>query len=421
MNHYANEMYRNEGGRHYSFAQELLKKGYSPTIICASSFHNKEDFLSFDGPFWVDKKNGVTFVFIKTPIAINNGIDRIKNMVSFYLKTRFYAKKIAQKTETPDVILASSVHPLTLVAGIQIAKKFNIKCICEVRDLWPEAIFSYSKKVSEDSFFGKLLIRGEHWIYIKAHALIFTKEGDIDYLKEHQWLTSQKGDVDDEKCFYINNGVDIEKFEENARENVLIDEDLDVDSFTVLYAGSIRPVNNIGKLVEAASYLQKKNIQILVYGDGNEKNQLEAIVENKNLNNIIFKGYVKKKYIPYILSKSNLNILNYSQDEYNWSRGNSSNKLFEYLASGTPILATVKMGYSIIDRYNCGIELFNPSGETIANEILKFESMDEGEYLRLCYNARNASKEFDFEILTDKLVGVLDYIEEKKNIGEKND
>ncbi len=86
-----------------------------------------------------------------------------------------------------------------------------------------------------------------------------------------------------------------------------------------------------------------------------EKNWLRR-VENENLDNVKMKGFVNKKYIPYILSKSSVNILNYSQTQYNWSRGNSSNKLFEYMASGKPMISTVKMGYSIIEKYKCGIE-----------------------------------------------------------------
>jgi len=31
-------------------------------------------------------------------------------------------------------------------------------------------------------------------------------------------------------------------------------------------------------------------------------------------------------------------MLNYSDKKYNWTRGNSSNKLFEYLASGKPVV-----------------------------------------------------------------------------------
>lgn len=36
-------------------------------------------------------------------------------------------------------------HPLTSIAGILIARRFHVPAIVEVRDLWPEAIFSVGK------------------------------------------------------------------------------------------------------------------------------------------------------------------------------------------------------------------------------------------------------------------------------------
>ena len=45
MNHYATNMYFNEGGRHYWFAQNLIKQGYEPTIFCANVRHNTDDII----------------------------------------------------------------------------------------------------------------------------------------------------------------------------------------------------------------------------------------------------------------------------------------------------------------------------------------------------------------------------------------
>ena len=45
MNHYATNMYFNEGGRHYWFAENLIKQGYEPTIFCANVRHNTDDII----------------------------------------------------------------------------------------------------------------------------------------------------------------------------------------------------------------------------------------------------------------------------------------------------------------------------------------------------------------------------------------
>ncbi|NLZ95045.1 MAG: glycosyltransferase family 4 protein, partial [Bacteroidales bacterium] len=208
-NHYATDMYKNKGGRHYWFAENLIKEGYDSTVFCANTYHNKSEFIDTGKKKYViDILNGIPFVFVKTTTALGNGLDRVKNIGLFYWNLRSVAKAYAKEHGKPDVIIASSVHPLTMVAGIQIAKKMNVPCICEIRDLWPEAIFSFNK-AKENSILGKVLVIGEHWIYKKADALIFTKEGDTDYIKEKKWDTVQGGDINLDKAHYINNGVDV--------------------------------------------------------------------------------------------------------------------------------------------------------------------------------------------------------------------
>ena len=409
LNHYATDMYKNRGGRHYWFAEHLKKQGYEPTIFCANTYHNKNEYINTEGSKYTTRLlNGIPFVFVRTSVAIGNGLDRIKNMVLFYKNLLSVAKHYIKFNNRPDIILASSVHPLTLVAGIKIAKKFRVPCICEVRDLWPEAIFAFSK-LKENSLIGKLLVKGEHWIYRNADALIFTKEGDTDYIKEKKWDIQQGGDIDLRKAYYINNGVDLKAFNYSIENIMLEDSDLDSQKFNVVYVGAIRPVNNVGNILDAAHELiEHKDIQFLIYGDGNQRKDLERRVEKERLTNVKMKGFVNKKYIPYILSKSSVNILNYSQKQYNWSRGNSSNKLFEYMASGRPIISTVKMGYSIINRYKCGLEIEDASGKDLANAILKIKEMDEREYNILAENAKKGSEDFDFNVLTNKLIKVIE-------------
>ncbi|MCF6138825.1 glycosyltransferase family 4 protein [Pseudalkalibacillus berkeleyi] len=410
-NHYATEMYKNRGGRHYWFAENLIKQGYNVTVFCANTFHNKLESIDTErNKYSTDIIDDIPFVFVKTFTAIGNGIDRVKNMSYFYFNLFSVAKEYAKLNGKPDVILASSVHPLTLVAGIQIAKKFGVPCICEIRDLWPEAIFSFNK-AKENSLLGRGLTAGEQWIYKKADALIFTKEGDTDYIKEKKWDVEQGGDINLDKCHYINNGVDLGSFKLLASNNEVDDTDLNSEKFNVIYVGAIRPVNNVGNLLDAASILkEKEDLQFLIYGDGNQREMLEKRVVEENLTNVKLKGFVNKRLIPNILSKSSVNILNYSQTRYNWARGNSSNKLFEYMASGKPIISTVKMGYSILDKYKCGIELENSTPEELAGAILQIKQSSEEQYNSLAQNARKGAEDFDFKYLTSKLINVIESV-----------
>lgn len=415
MNHYASNMYRDRAGRHYWFADQLSKRGYDVTVFCASTYLNGEYAVELKKEKYTIKQlDSVPYVFVKTTTSHGNGMDRVKNMGLFYKNLFPVSKTVASKFGKPDVIVASSVHPLTMIAGIQIAKRMKIPCICEIRDLWPEAIFQFGK-ASEKSLLGQILIKGEHWIYKKADALIFTKEGDTDYLKERKWTTEQGGDINLEKCHYINNGVDISDCDKRIQTMQLDDSDLNDESkFNMIYVGAIRPVNNVGNIVDAAKIVNScdgyNDIQFLIYGDGIQLADLQERVKAEHIDNVKMKGYVNRQYVPYVLSKSSINILNYAQSQYNWTRGNSSNKLFEYMASGKPIISTVRMGYSIIQRYNCGIELNQDTPECLANEIMHLHDMNKNERAKIGHNAREGASDFDFSVLTDKLVRVMESV-----------
>jgi len=406
-NHDATRMFEDKGGRHFWFAKKLKERGYEPVIFCANINHFRGIERPLDGPYEIDEADGIPFVFIKTTRYEGNGLGRIKNWISFWYGCRRSSKKIAAQIGKPDVIIGSSVHPLAVVAAIQVARKFKIPSIGEIRDLWPEAIFT-AQGVNEKGLIGRILRAGEHWMYKKSKALIFTKEGDKDYLFEQGWTVEQGGNIDIKKCHYINNGIDFKDFERQINENTFEDEDLSNDKFKAVYCGTLRKVNSVENIIDAANLLKDNDdIEFLIFGDGMLRKELEERAQGYGLHNIKFKGHVNKQFVPYVLSKSSVNLLNYAQGLYNWTRGNSSNKLFEYLASGKPVISSVRMGYDIIERGQCGFSLEECTPEALADMIVKIKALPKEEYDMLSENAKETAKQFDFEVLTDRLEEVI--------------
>lgn len=407
INHYASEMYFNEGGRHYWFAKELKKKGYNPIIFCCNSKHDKLEEYCETKELFVEKSensDSIPFVFVKSSLYTGNGLKRFKCMYNFYRNVKKACKKYAKKYCKPDIILASSVHPLSLVAGIKLAKKYKVRCISEIRDLWPEEIVSYSKKWKESDLLIKLLYLGEKWIYKKSDDIIFLQEGAYDYITKHRWNKT----IPQSKVHYINNGVDIESFNLNSKINNYCDKDLDNKTlFKFVYTGSIRMVNNVGKLLDAAKKISIPNVVFLIWGDGDELEALKQRCKDEKINNVIFKGKVEKKYIPSIVSKSNVNILHWEMSE-DLKYGPSYNKMFEYLASGRPVLSTLQTPYSIINRYMCGFSSLDNGVDGIADAINKMFNCAKDELDRMGNNSRLAAKEFDFTELTKSLIGIIE-------------
>lgn len=401
INHYATNMFDDRAGRHYWFSENLIKNGYNPTVFCASTNHfSGENIKITEGLYSKKIVDMIPFVFVKTPEYIGNGRKRILNMFSFYKNIIKTAKKFVENHEKPDVIIASSVHPLSLVAGIKLAKFFGVKCVCEVRDLWPESLVAYGS-IQKNNIFTKALYGGEHWIYKKADAIVMTWPGGRDYIIDKGWEQT----VNLQKVYHISNGLSLESFDENLSKTNYISESQYKD---IVYTGSIRKVNNVGLLLDAAKIIKEKNskVRIVIYGDGNELSSLKSRCKNEEIDNVIFKGKVPKSQIPQIISNSYANLLHNSStslDKY----GQSQNKLFEYLAAGKCIIQTYTTNFSVLEKYNCGISVKNQMAGLIADSILKI-CENPRETLIMGENARKASYDYDFKFLTEKLISIIE-------------
>ena len=412
MNHYASRMFFDKGGRHYFFAKYLDRAGYKPVVFCANIMNNRtEERCVETEALWAVKQAEeihTPFVYVKARKYQGNGKQRVLNMIDFYFNVKKAAKQYAAKFGKPDIIVASSVHPLTMVAGIQLAKKFGVKCICEVRDLWPEAIVTYSKMIKRNSLPAKVMYAGEKWIYTKASAVIFTQEGGPDYVCERGWDKKHGGPIDNNKLYHINNGVDLSAFDENIKAFPYKDEDLDnPDIFKVVYCGAIQRINNLGLIVDAAKLIDNPKIKFVIFGNGNEFEYLSNRVKDENITNVVFKGRVNKQFIPSIDSKADLNVVHWEMSPL-LRVGESYNKAFEYFAAGKPVFYTVRPGYSIVEKYNCGrlTEGFEP--KDIAAGILKMTEMSEAEKSELGRNARKTAELYDFAELTKKLIDIIE-------------
>ena len=166
---------------------------------------------------------------------------------------------------------------------------------------------------------------------------------------------------------------------------------------------------NLLPVVQAAKILADRglnNIKIFIFGDGDDRQALETFCKENNVSNVLFKGLVEKKYIPNILSRCDLSILNYKKAK-TLKYGGSQNKLFEYLAAGTPVLMTVDMNYNIVTENNCGIALDEPSPLNIANAIVELRNMGADDRKQMSERAKQVASEYDFKELTNKLLKII--------------
>lgn len=409
INHYAVPPKYYPLARQTYFAKNLMAMGHTVTIFAASSVHNSDVNLITDGKKWREETvDGVHYVYIKCCDYQGNGLKRIYNICEFAWKLPGVCKQFPK----PDAIVATSMPPTSCAMGVRMGRKWGYKTVAEIADLWPESIVAFGIAGPRNP--AVIALRWlEKWIYKKADAVVFTMEGAYDYIVEQGW----EKEIPRSKVHYINNGVDLEQFDYNKEHFRVEDPDLDDPStFKAIYTGSVRPANNPDLLIDCAKYLLPyPDIRLLIYGGGENLDALRQTCETQGLTNCMFKGHVPKKNIPYILSKSALNLLNYDLKSVGvFKYGSSQNKLFDYMASGRPILANVSIAHSLIQKYHCGQDDTLPDAETYAKAVLMFYHMDEEQRRLMGANARRAAEDYDFKRLTDKLIAVIESIPEKQ-------
>ncbi len=404
VNHYA--IPPSMGGlvRHYYFSKYLQKKGHTVKIFTSSKIHNTDINMIKDKSLYREEmEDGVEYTFVRSRDYKGNGMDRIINMMDLPFKT-WKAMKVFYKEQKPDVIYTSSPDLFVAYFALLFGRRHKIPVVVEIRDLWPESIVEYNGMSRKNPII-LILYQLEKWIYKKADQLIFTAEGGKDYIRDKGWDKA----VALNKVNYVNNGVDLAEFDENRKRYKIRDYDLeDTDSFKIVYTGSIRLVNNLGTLLKACKVLKARNvdnIKVLVYGDGTEKDFLEKESRKYKLN-MIFKGRVERKYIPYILSKADANLINMKNPRLK-KYGCSWNKLFEYMASGKPIISNLTMGFDIINKYHCGISRNITSADEYADSLVELSKLSKEEYDQMCVNARKGAKDYDYAVLAECIAEIL--------------
>lgn len=388
--------------RQYYFAKELSARGHEVTVFAGSHIHNS-DIQLVEGERWkIWQEQPFRWVYVHTLAYGKSRKKQVLSMFQFYRNTAIAAQYFRKQYGTPDVILGSSAHPLTALLAVRLGQKYHCKSIAEIRDLWPESIVAFGIAGPHNPAV-LALRRLEKWIYKKADAVVFTMEGAYDYIVEQGWGK----EIPRSKVHHINNGVDLELFDYNKEHFRAEDPDLDDPNiFKVIYTGSVRRVNNLGLLVDAAKCIKDPRVKLLIWGDGDEREALERRVRDEKISNVVFKGKVEKKYIPSIVSRADLNLVHWEQAPL-LKYGVSYNKLFDYMAAGRPIFSTVCPGYSIWEKYDCGRDTEDTRPEPLARELEKMAALPPEELSRLGENAREGSRDYDFRVLTQKLLNVI--------------
>jgi glycosyltransferase involved in cell wall biosynthesis len=307
---------RSQGGgtRHIDLFGRL--DSWRPLIVagCRNS-SSQEAFSTDDRRFklaWVPVYTGVSFA-------------RVAGWAIYAAQ----AAVVGLTTRRVDVVYASTPHLLTPVAGVLVARARHLPLIVEVRDLWPESIID-AGALRRGSRLHHLLVGVERWIYKKADQIVVVTPGWEGHF-------SRLG-VDLGKVHVISNGTEVSELNaDDSRQEIRTE--FHLSGFTAIYTGAHGPSNALDLLLDAAVELPQ--MRVLLIGEGSQKTRLKQRAREEGISNVEFRDAVPKDQLLRLLSGCDVGV-HCIEPLPVLAQGMSPNKIFDYMASGLPVVSNAE-------------------------------------------------------------------------------
>jgi glycosyltransferase involved in cell wall biosynthesis len=219
--------------------------------------------------------------------------------------------------------------------------------------------------------------------------------------------------IPQEKFYVLPNCVDTQKFRPYPEKRQMIRQKYNIgQNPLIIFVGSFHEWHDISTLVEAFNSVYKNNSEarLLLVGDGANKPKIERLVSGLGLDKaVIFTGSISFDEVPFLVSAADVTVAPYKKmDVEFWG---SPMKLFEYMASGTPLITSMVGQLTEIIRNEDNGVLVEPGD--IGALSLAMEKLIDNPTLRcsLSQNARrDVERSFSWEQYADRLENLLDEV-----------
>ncbi|GEC79042.1 glycosyltransferase family 4 protein [Flavobacterium aquatile] len=296
-------------------ALKLHQNNYKVSVICPLGNYPKgELFPEYKGKFSVtENRDNITVKRLWIyPSVSKNLVVRIISVLSFSLSLFFYL--LFKKT--PEKVVVQSPPLLLSFISVFVLSLKNKKIILNISDLWPMAAIEL-KALKKNSLSHKFSLFLERFNYKNATLIIGQSNEIISHVKSF---------FPEKKCFLYRNFPDhkVENFDLIFEENQPI---------KIFYAGLLGIAQGVLELCEKIT-LDNLNIELHLFGDGAEKNQIETLFSSEKGKNIFFHGMMERNDLHEKLKTFDIAIVPLKVRIY----GSVPSKIFEYGSLGFPIL-----------------------------------------------------------------------------------
>ena len=377
------------GNRMKNIFQLLLSHDIDIEVLTIEpSYPNKNMYK--DRMFWDDEEvNQLSNRITRIPIKSRKFTNRLVSRLFFYLEImyRFLIEVWKRRKDNIDYIYVST-PPIFIVLSALFGKTIiKNKLILEVRDLWPDSLTGVR------AFDNKMIIGLfrflEKRMYAKADKIVINSVGFKSHIESKLKASTP--------IIYVPNGP--------REKEITVSEDKR-DGFRVIYAGNLGMAQDIDRLKELASLLNKHEIHFDVLGYGMKKNEFQDYIQNENLTYVNLHEPTTREKSLQLIKNSHVSIA-FLNDEEVFSTV-LPGKVIDYMTCQTPIVAGVKgVAANIIHQHQTGYAIETTELAPIVEKVLELRDNPE----LLANMKKNCLKviqtEFLWEHNIEKIVDIM--------------
>ncbi len=344
----------------------------------------------------VENIEGVKVVRLWSYISHSKSkISRALTYISFTLMALVYSF-LCKK---PDLLYTYHPQSTTGLIGILLKKFKKVPFITDVQDLWPDSLIATG--FNKDGAVIKSIGSWCNYIYSQAKAVVVLSNGFKGSL-------IGRG-VDPKKIHLIYNWCP----EESRINDILLSNNYKLNSdlpAQLIYAGNLGVAQSLVGLIDAVGNLPASDIELQIYGNGVEKENLEAHVANFCYKNIFFKGYLPPSDIFNVLVLSDILAVHLRDEDL--FKITIPSKTQSSMALNKPLLMAVGgEANTIVEHAAAGVTALPDSQSSIQKALIDFLAQPKewgsmGDNARQCYleNFSIASNYNKIDLLLEEIV-----------------
>ena len=332
---------------------EWVKRGYDVTVLTGIPNYPLGDIYNgYKREYKEEEWNGIHIIRLPVHERGHNLFTLFLNCWTYVHYGKKWVDKVVKENNGKfpfDTFFTFEVSPMTqALVGAYATKKYGVKSILYVQDLWPENVIEIMG--IKNPIVIKPIERMVKKIYRDTNIILATSES---FVKAIQDKIKDKSTIDKVK-FWPQYAEDFYKPLKKNKPN---------DKFRICFTGNIGKTQGLEILAETAKLIKndytKKNreidIEFVIVGDGRNKIEfINSIKKNDVEDMFILMGKKPAEEIPEILSTCDVAFLSFANIDI--FKMTIPAKLQSYMACGMPILASaIGETKRIIEEAGCGV------------------------------------------------------------------